>query len=415
MTPQGKKAELKLDEDVVSQLGEKLYSQPMSWVLIRELIQNALDAGATRIDVDTDFQDNLTVTDNGSGMEYETMINTFLTLGGSEKDRGKTIVGGFGIAKLAIFSCDDFCVSSKGLRLTKAILSAHKRLQKYQDTGNTAVAVTKQGFLSGNDKELRWFLRCIDRDGVEIFLNGDRVARININESEFGILNVEYYTTSYYPMTLVRSNGLPLFTRSTSQYFPDDIKNICFLFDVNTDLTPYDTDYPFTVTRDGFSKSGPFMSDHSKMISTINRYYDGLKNDRKKKRENRRFNDQLGSWEAYNPEVNKTVVDHFVKFKKLFDLLMELDKYEGKPIEFEIIGESDEAEEVRLSEDQEQQIVSVPHDVETDEKLLGLAIHLYCHVSESENHYDGFANKITEMIEKVFKFYRSFENILKGE
>jgi len=415
MTPQGKKAELKLDEGVVSQLGDKLYSQPMSWVLIRELMQNAIDAGATRIDVDTDFQDKLTVTDNGCGMEYETMIDTFLTLGGSEKDRSKTIVGGFGIAKLAIFSCDDFCVSSKGLRLTKEILSKHKRLQKYQDSGHTAVAVEKQGFLSGNEKELRWFLKCIDREDVEIYLNGDRVSKIVVNDSEFGILNVEYYTTSYYPMTLVRSNGLPLFTRSTSQYFPDDIKNVCFLFDVNTDLTPYDANYPFTVTRDGFSKSGTFMSDHSKMVSTINRYYDGLKNDRKKKRENRRFNDQLGSWEAYNPQVNKNVVDHFLKFKKIFDLLMELDKYEGKPVEFEIVGESDEAEEVRESDDQEKQIVSVPHDVETDEKLLGLAIHLYCHVVESENHYDGFANKITEMIEKVFKFYRSFESILKGE
>jgi hypothetical protein len=415
MTNTNKKAELKLDEGIVSQLGEKLYSQPMSWVLIRELFQNALDAGATEIEVDTDFSDRLTVTDNGSGMEYETMINTFLTLGGSSKDREKVIVGGFGIAKLAIFSCDDFDVSSKGFRLTKKILSAHKKLEKYEDDGKTRVSVSKTCFLNGEQKMFVWFLRCIDRDGLTIYLNGERVSRINTVGSELGFLCIDYYTTTYYPQTLVRSNGLPLFTRSTSEYYPEDSLHICYLMDVNTELTPYDKDYPFTVTRDGFSKSGTFMSDHSKMSSSINAFYRSIKEDKRKKRENKKYNTDLGIWESFNPEINTGVAHHIVKFKKIFDFLMELDKYEGKPVEFGLRGDTNEAEEIQDSEDLEKIIVFLPEKVDSNEQLLSVAIHLYCHVAESESHYDTFANKATEMFEKVFKFYRSFDVILKGE
>ena len=41
-------ARLKMDDGVVMQLGSKMYSQSVWWVVLRELIQNGLDAGATQ-------------------------------------------------------------------------------------------------------------------------------------------------------------------------------------------------------------------------------------------------------------------------------------------------------------------------------------------------------------------------------
>src|SRR5690625_1676780 len=66
----------------------------------REAFQNSLDAGATSIAITLASDgDNTRVTfsDNGKGMSEETLINTFLALGGSEKP--DDAIGGFGYAK----------------------------------------------------------------------------------------------------------------------------------------------------------------------------------------------------------------------------------------------------------------------------------------------------------------------------
>ena len=70
--------------------------------LWRELFQNSLDAGSTRIDVFVN-DSGFTFRDNGCGMDRETLINGMLTLGGTVK--GENATGGFGQAKNLLTLC----------------------------------------------------------------------------------------------------------------------------------------------------------------------------------------------------------------------------------------------------------------------------------------------------------------------
>jgi hypothetical protein len=69
----------------------------------REAIQNAVDAGATRIEmrevVDANGQREIECIDNGKGMSLDTLINKFLVLGATGKTAEVSVVGGFGKAK----------------------------------------------------------------------------------------------------------------------------------------------------------------------------------------------------------------------------------------------------------------------------------------------------------------------------
>lgn len=67
----------------------------------REAIQNSVDAGATEIDCRVEQIPEgfaISVSDDGRGMDEDTLLNKFLVLGGTTKTRGDTR-GGFGKAK----------------------------------------------------------------------------------------------------------------------------------------------------------------------------------------------------------------------------------------------------------------------------------------------------------------------------
>src|SRR3990167_5068098 len=72
--------------------------------IIREFLQNSVDAGATRVDINIIAEGEnvrLTVADDGGGCTVETITDRLLTLGGTYKEEGA--VGGFGVAKELLF------------------------------------------------------------------------------------------------------------------------------------------------------------------------------------------------------------------------------------------------------------------------------------------------------------------------
>lgn len=78
--------------------------------LIRELFQNSLDAGATKIDFSFGPK-GYVFADNGHGMTEEVLRDGFLSLGGSIKQDGS--VGGFGEAKVLLcFAGESFHIHS---------------------------------------------------------------------------------------------------------------------------------------------------------------------------------------------------------------------------------------------------------------------------------------------------------------
>lgn len=105
---QGKHASIAGDEadQVVRSLIQQ-FSDP--YAFIRELIQNSLDAGAVRIDVDMVWdRDNLVITvhDDGEGMDRETIEGYLLVKFRSSKEWDLTKIGKFGIGFVSLFALE---------------------------------------------------------------------------------------------------------------------------------------------------------------------------------------------------------------------------------------------------------------------------------------------------------------------
>lgn len=76
----------------------------ISLAIVRELIQNAVDAKAKRIEIEIVSDDNgtaLSFADNGTGMSREVLENVFFSLGATTK-KGSDTTGGFGKARTLI-------------------------------------------------------------------------------------------------------------------------------------------------------------------------------------------------------------------------------------------------------------------------------------------------------------------------
>ena len=104
--------EMSISLSVLDHLGLNLYSNTPA--VISEVIANAWDADATRVDITYDTTANtITVTDNGHGMDLDDINNRYLLVGYRRRDpkaqgpltsRGRKPMGRKGIGKLSLFS-----------------------------------------------------------------------------------------------------------------------------------------------------------------------------------------------------------------------------------------------------------------------------------------------------------------------
>ena len=90
------------------------------WAMIREFIQNSYDAQATTIDFGLVVNDRdaieLSVDDDGIGMDRDTLENVLLCMGGSRKPEGA--IGGFGYAKAILFFAHQrYTIRTQGQRV----------------------------------------------------------------------------------------------------------------------------------------------------------------------------------------------------------------------------------------------------------------------------------------------------------
>lgn len=91
----GLAAEGKLDTNdrIIASVTDGIYREP--WSAFRELVSNAYDADATSVTIDCDypFFNEIRVTDNGNGMDSETIADLLTNIGGSSKrtSRGKDL------------------------------------------------------------------------------------------------------------------------------------------------------------------------------------------------------------------------------------------------------------------------------------------------------------------------------------
>ena len=94
-------------------LSDKLYSDKIRAVL-REIACNALDAcGRVKVTMPSRLDPMLTIRDFGPGMSHEFMTGGYTVVGHSTKTNDNSVVGGFGIGRMAVFAyADAYTVTS---------------------------------------------------------------------------------------------------------------------------------------------------------------------------------------------------------------------------------------------------------------------------------------------------------------
>ena len=276
--------ELKADVHTMWRLQcQNLYnSKNLGALAVRECVQNSLDSiraaikarkiarGTIRI---TWKGDDLTIEDNGLGMDIATLHDKFLTLGGTTKGDADN-VGGFGLAKSVILGCGQgFQVETQDNIFSSNDLGKNPIRKQSRRVGTK---ITLYKVQVGNGKlisDKRWefedaiqdyiFSSDIPKD-VDILLNGESqelyfkpTKSTHRLPAEFGIgndlipantqLKIDVYKTkSTIKYLYVRLRGLTQFKQYLCWNANSDI-----VLDIVTSIDPRSGDYPFATNREG--------------------------------------------------------------------------------------------------------------------------------------------------------------------
>lgn len=153
----------------------KLDYKAWNHALPREFYQNSVDAGANLIEVDSSPSDRrINVIDNGCGMDYDTIKNKLLVLGGSKKEIGS--VGAFGKAKeILFFSWERYRIRTQDLLVYgEGANYTIERVNDWQDGTICSIWIWNSedfdDIVSSFDYVARWF-----QVRSKIVVNGDTV------------------------------------------------------------------------------------------------------------------------------------------------------------------------------------------------------------------------------------------------
>ena len=272
------KTELKINMGIALLMGKKFYDQNPMTIFIRETLQHSLDAQSTKIEIDAnpdyDPEGNpilkITVKDNGTGIDD--IQKYFLTVGEPGKKNAENSIGGFGLAKLAIISMDNWSLTSLDGTITRDILLNSLPIDPQTSTGCILSAETKSFNKYNWQPELTTILRLTSTPPrTEIIFNGETIEKVQlkkytlpsgkqiamVSESES---NKNLYTSN---QMIIRLNGLPQFYRNV--YAEDQSSN--YIYDIRTNLTPYDDNYPLTATREATNQ--PYTNEINSIINEI--------------------------------------------------------------------------------------------------------------------------------------------------
>ncbi len=254
-----KKLDMQVNQNIISLLGRKLYASQFATVVLRELIQNALDAQSNRIDVKFDEIDKrLTVIDNGTGIaNIDGLLNV---IGESYKAVDSNSIGGYGLAKLAIFGCKEWkFLSISGTFKTGFLFDDTEKIES-----GTIVTVEfhPEDVSYSFESRIKDYLKSINRDVVFSF-NDEILTKYDTSACLFGDKVETITNTNDDGYVNVRINGLPSFKR----YINNLSKTV--IIDYQVTCNPYDTDYPLTSNRDDFVDGCKEKDDLNNRIKAI--------------------------------------------------------------------------------------------------------------------------------------------------
>lgn len=275
-----------IDSRLIGMLGRKLYSSNPLPIVVRELLQNSVDAcirkgvepriTITMRQVHADWDDWIvSCDDNGDGMTEHQIVNDFLRLGGKKVD-GTGQTGGFGIAKAAILSCDDWNVRSLDNFLNRDILESGGKIGKRKFRDGTKVTVRIRENVFGNDVMKALQMVYYSDVQVRLIARHDKYPRINLDDPKAGLpdtveqklledseffdlwgaidLELSEFAQEKYGFeainetgwNIIRLNGLMQMRRGARM----STRQTNLFFDIKTDKEPEDSGYPFSMSRE---------------------------------------------------------------------------------------------------------------------------------------------------------------------
>lgn len=235
------------DLDVADALDNLVNQFADPLVFLRELVQNALDAGSPEVDVYTEFRPSkddpdqgvmvIGVDDYGEGMDREIIDSRLTRLFSSAKDQDFTKIGKFGIGFVSVFALrpDAVCVdTSRGGESWRILFKADRsfvRIEREQPVDGTKIQVLKQATRSEYEeisgrarttlrfwcKHVRGTVRFDDVDVHEPFeLPG---ALCSLHHEEEGVRVVAGYLPGAASSFGFYNQGLTLLEGDTGSFF----------------------------------------------------------------------------------------------------------------------------------------------------------------------------------------------------
>lgn len=188
-----------------------------TWALAREFMQNSIDCGSSRIDVELAQEGGntrLTVTNNGDPMSEHILCNKLLALGASGKDFVGQNVGGFGKAKEILYFCHlDYEIQTGSLQVRGQGAGYDLADAPFLHGTRSSVLIEGTHTSTLEDQFQKFALEC--QWGGELCLNGEQL-RTNLKKGsrrrDLGWA-VIYTNKSFRHRLVVRIDGMPMFSR----------------------------------------------------------------------------------------------------------------------------------------------------------------------------------------------------------
>lgn len=186
------------------------------FALVREFMQNSVDAkGSTKITFTTNGS-TLTVENNGEPMTEDVLVNKFLALGGTTKGAGD--IGGFGVAKSLL------CFMHKSYQIrtgTLLVTGSGAEYQIQRDLPNYHGTTTIIEFHEGDETDIAYQVAKIASFAQwhgDLYLDGELLStNHHKGKPRLAYSWCNIYTNRLAPGRMViRVNGIPMYTRSTS-------------------------------------------------------------------------------------------------------------------------------------------------------------------------------------------------------
>lgn len=196
--------------------------------MFRELLQNSLDAGSTRIDIEISKDEEkggsiVRFQDDGCGMTREVLEKVYFRLGESTKDSDEDSIGGFGRARiLTNFSMDSYTILTQNneVRGSGAEYEVHDT-EEYHE-GCTQILRTSDAETYEFRNSCENFLNTCDIR-IPVFLNGSEMQyRMDVTSDKIKDLEYEdqkFAELFYTPPSRATMRGYAVFRVNGCQMF----------------------------------------------------------------------------------------------------------------------------------------------------------------------------------------------------